>query len=88
MDIDDFNVHDYHPVLNPLLGIDDMARIIKKNIDICDEIKSTIEVGDNFKTLTEIQQEQIGKLEGILGDITRLEGTANNLKNKGLQKIS
>ena len=82
LDIDDFNVHDYHPVLNPLLGIDDMARIIKKNIDICDEIKSTIEVGDNFKTLIEIQQEQIGKLEGILGDITRLEGTTSNLKNK------
>lgn len=82
LDIDDFNVHDYHPVVNPLLGIDDIARIIKKNIDICDEIKSTIEVGDNFKTLTEIQQEQLGKLEGILGDITRLEGTTNNLKDK------
>ncbi len=82
LDIDDFNVHDYHPVLNPLLGIDDMARIIKKNIDICDEIKSTIEVGDNFKTLTEIQQEQIGKLESLLNNVTRLEGTTNNLKDK------
>lgn len=58
LDIDDFNVGNTHPITNALLGIDDTARIIKKNIDICDEVKSTIEVGEKFKTLIEIQQDQ------------------------------
>lgn len=58
IDIDDLNVGNTHPIENALLGIDDTARVIKKNIDICDEVKSTIEVGEKFKTLIEIQQDQ------------------------------
>ena len=83
LDIDDFNVHDYHPVINPLLGIDDMARIIKKNIDICEEIRSTIEVGDNFKTLSEIQREQAAKLDGISDEIAqKVESATSKLEGK------
>lgn len=89
LDIDDFNVHDYHPVINPLLGIDDMARIIKKNIDICEEIRSTIEVGDNFKTLSEIQREQAAKLDGISDEITqKVESAASKLESKVDQIVS
>lgn len=61
LDVDDFEVCDYYPIKNPLLGIDDVARIIKKNIDVCEEIKSTIEVGENFKTLSDLQIEQTNK---------------------------
>lgn len=82
LDIDDFDVHNYHPIVNPLLGIDDTARIIKKNINICEEIQSTIEVGDNFKTLSDLQMEQAGKLDSIINNVTKLEGTTNNLKDK------
>lgn len=56
--MDDFEVGNTHPVKNALLGIDDSARIIKKSIDICEQAKSTIEVGDNFKTLSEMQIKQ------------------------------
>ena len=69
LDIDDFDVHNYHPIINPLLGIDDTARINKKNIDVCDETKSTIEVGDNFKTLSELQREQLQALKDEIGKI-------------------
>lgn len=58
LEIDDFEVGNYYPIVNPLLNIDDTARIIKKNINICDETKSTIEVGDNFKTQSDIQRDQ------------------------------
>lgn len=89
LDIDDFNVHDYHPVVNPLLGIDDTARIIKKNIDICEEIRSTIEVGDNFKTLTEIQREQAEKLNNISGEIAeKVESATSKLESKVEQFVS
>ncbi len=83
LDIDDFNVHDYHPVINPLLGIDDLARIIKKNIDICEEIRSTIEVGDNFKTLSEIQREQADRLNNIGSEISeKVESATSKLEDK------
>jgi hypothetical protein len=58
LDVDDFEVCDYYPVKNALLGIDDIARIIKKTVDISEEVNSTIEVGTNFKALSEIQAEQ------------------------------
>lgn len=74
LDIDDFDVCNKHPLENPLLDIDDIARIIKKNIDVCQEIKSTIEVGENFKTLSDIQHEQAGKVDEALNTVERIEG--------------
>lgn len=89
MDIDDFNVHDYHPIVNPLLSIDDTARIIKKTIDVCDEIKSAIEIGDNFKTLTEIQREQADKISGIPDEIAqKVESATNKLEGKVEQIVT
>ena len=73
LDIEDFDVHDYHPVQNALLGIDDTARIIKKTIDVCNETSSTIEVGDNFKTLSDIQLEQAGKVDGLTNTVGKIE---------------
>ena len=40
LDIDDFQVCNYHPLKNALIGVDDTARIIKKTIDVCDEVKT------------------------------------------------
>lgn len=65
LDIDDYEVHNYHPIKNPILGIEDTARIIKKNINICEETASTIETGDNFKTLSDIQNEQTQMLKSM-----------------------
>lgn len=73
LDIDDFDVHNYHPIINPLLGIDDTARIIKKNIDICDETSSTIEIGDNFKTFSDFQFEQAERVYNIENMVGKIE---------------
>lgn len=80
LDIDDFDTHNSHPIINPLLGIDDIARINKKNIDICEEVKSSIEVGENFKTLSEIQAETAGKLDSVSTTIKKIE--SNYVTNK------
>lgn len=82
LEIDDFDVHNYHPIENALLGIDDVARIIKKNINVCEEIASTIEVGDNFKTLSEIQYEQAEQLKTAAESLKVVQNTTNNLKNE------
>lgn len=89
LEIEDFDVGNFHPIKNALIGIDDTARIIKKNIDICEEIKSTIEVGDNFKTLSDIQQDQAKKAAAELELVTQKMQSANNsLKADVENKIS
>jgi phage minor structural protein len=55
LDLHDFDIYNRHPLKNPLLNIDDEARIIKKSIDICEELKSTIEFGEEFETVSSIQ---------------------------------
>lgn len=77
--IDDFDVGDYHPIKNALLGIDDTARINKKDINICEETKSTIEVGDNFKTLSDIQREQEAQFKS---NVQLLQSAQNELKKE------
>lgn len=55
--VDDFAVCNYYPIKNHLLGIDDTARIIKKTTDVCDETKSSFEIGEKFETMSDIQVE-------------------------------
>lgn len=74
LDIDDFERGNTHPIKNALIGIDDTARIIKKNIDITDDTKGTIEVGDKFKTLTEIRQDQKRETVAAVKVIQRVNG--------------
>ena len=77
LDYDDFDVCNKHPIQNALLGIDDVSRIIKKNIDVCEETKSTIEVGDTFKNLTDIQKEQKKKIAANSEYVSNLENSTN-----------
>ncbi|MDD6145723.1 MAG: phage tail protein [Oscillospiraceae bacterium] len=86
LQIDDFQVHDYHPIKNSILGIDDTARIIKKNIDICEEVKSTIELGDNLKNLSEIQREQDSSINSLKNLLNKLQNATSNIKNQ-LNKV-
>ena len=72
LDPDDFEVYNFYPVKNRYLGIDDVARVVKKNIDICDETKSTIEIGESLKTLSELQREKLKAIEGINADIVEI----------------
>lgn len=72
LDVDDFDVYNTHPIKNALLGIDDRARIIKKTIDVCDESKTSIEIGDSFKTLSELQREQMVSLNKVSENIAEI----------------
>lgn len=83
LDVDDFEVCDYYPIKNPLLGVDDTARIIKKTIDICEEVNSTIEVGENFKALSDIQVEQSATLAAASHTVKTLESSYQT--NKALE---
>lgn len=86
LDIDDFCVGNWHPLKNSLLGIDDDGRIIKKTIDICDEINSSFEIGEKFKTASDILQEQINSMGAALNTIAKIE--ADYVTNQKLNSVS
>lgn len=71
--VDDFEVHDYYPVENPLIGVDDVARIVKKTIDICEEVRSAIEIGENLKTLSDIQMAQSASVADMVAAVKKIE---------------
>lgn len=71
LDIDDFQVYNYYPIKNGLLSIDDIARINKKTIDVCEGTKSSFEIGDSFKTLSELQKDQTSSLNKFIGLINK-----------------
>ena len=77
LDINDFDVCNSHPIKNALLGIDDTARIIKKTVDVVNEIQSSFEIGDNFKTLSDIQMERDEALKTV---IQTAQSAENNIK--------
>ena len=77
LDINDFDVCNYYPIKNALLGINDIARIIKKTVDVVNESSSSFEVGDNFKTLSDIQLE---REKTVLETAQKLESAKNDLQ--------
>ena len=78
--LDDFDVGNIHPVKNSSIAVDDTARIIKKSVDICEETKSTIEVGDNLKTLSDIQREQAAQIKSATDSVKELGKTTSDLE--------
>lgn len=69
LDIDDFAVGNYYPVKNPLIGVDDTLRIIKKTINIAEPHSSKFDVGDSKKTLSDIQIEENDSIKNEIGNV-------------------
>lgn len=55
LDIDNFDVGNSHPVINPIMGIDERLRIIGKTTDINNPQDASLKIGDKFKTLNDYQ---------------------------------
>ena len=86
--VDDFGIGNTHPVKNGLIGVDDTARIIKVSIDVCEEVKSSFEVGDNIKSLSDIQRDQADALNAAKQNFQNLQTTVTNQNLTVDQKIA
>lgn len=53
--IDAFECGWYYPLVNPVMGVDETLRIIKKTIDINAPENNKFAIGDLFKSYTDIQ---------------------------------
>ena len=52
LDVEGFTLGDSYETKNPLMNIDDWLRVVKRNINVCEPVKSTMEVGDKTETFT------------------------------------
>ena len=86
LDADDFEVFNTHPLKNSLLGINDTGRIHKKTIDVCDDTKTSIEIGESFKTLSELQREQMVSLGALNNNVANI--IRNYVPNQRLVSVT
>lgn len=76
LDIDSFEVGNYHPIVNPLVGVNDTLRIIKKTTNINEPEMSQLEIGDKYATLTELQLKRENALKEEINQT--IETISNN----------
>ncbi|MCU5028584.1 lysin [Bacillus thuringiensis serovar brasilensis] len=57
LDIDYFEVGNSHPVINPVMGINELLRIVGKSIDINSPQGASLTIGDELKTLNQYQSD-------------------------------
>ena len=73
VDIDFIDVCNYYPVVNELLGIDEVLRVITKTIDIVNKTTTNIEIGDKFKTLSDLELERSQIIDSAVETVTKIE---------------
>ena len=78
IDPESVEIGNTYPIQNRLIGVDDKARVIKHTIDICEETKSTIEVGDSLKTLSDIQRDNAAALKNAKETASQMQTNATN----------
>lgn len=85
LDIDSFEVGNYHPIKNSLVGVDDTLRIIKKTTNINQPETSQLEIGDKYATLTELQLKRENSLKA---EVNRTIETVSNNAQYNVAKTS
>lgn len=55
-DIASFEIGNYHELINPIIDVNEKVQIIEKKIDINQPQKSSLKIGDKFRTLSQYQK--------------------------------
>ena len=67
LDTDSFEVGNYYPVINPVMGLNKLLRVVGKEIDIVNPENNRIIIGDVFKTLSQYQSDLQRGNEAVIG---------------------
>lgn len=99
LDIDHFEVGNSHPVINPIMDIDELLRIVGKTTDINKPQDASLKIGDKFKTLNDYQADanksarKVANLENIVNSqsktIANIKGEVTNVETSlgNLQQV-
>lgn len=79
LDIDSFELGNYHPVINPLMQIDETLRIIEKTIIIESPESSTLTIGDKFIDIKDYQLEAISTAQEVATVKSNVQTVASNV---------
>lgn len=86
IDIDTIEICNYYPVKNKLIGIDDVLRVITKEIDVVNETSTNIEIGDSFKTLIDLEIEKTHQIDQTINTVEIIE--KNYVTNQVVESVS
>ncbi|RST57685.1 lysin [Siminovitchia terrae] len=67
LDTDSFEVGNYYPVINPVMGINEHLRVIAKTIDIIEPDNNDLTIGDRFPTASQYQYEANKAQKEVVG---------------------
>ncbi len=85
LDIHSFEVGNRHPLINPVLSVDEKIQVIEKKTDILTLQKSSLKIGDKHRTLSQYQNElrksqrNVSNLQDV---VTRQGARIGNLSNE------
>lgn len=79
LDIDSFELGNYHPVINPLMQIDETLRIIEKSIIIESPESSTLTIGDKFLDIKDYQLDAISTAQEVATVKSNVQSVASNV---------
>lgn len=88
IDIDSLNCGDSYPVINELIGLNEVLRITKKTIDISTSYKGTITIGEKKTTLSSIQALEKDKLGAQVQEIMGTMQTVTNAVNSATSSFA
>lgn len=73
-DIASFELGNYHDLINQIINLNEKVQIIEKKVDINQPQKSSLKIGDKFKTLTEYQK----GMRDTRKEVTELKSTVQS----------
>src|SRR5690625_285211 len=85
IDPDAYEVGNWYPVINPVMGIDESLRVIQKTIDIIDPENNNLTIGDKFLTASEYQNESnksVRKVVDLENIVDSQSKTISNIKKE------
>lgn len=93
LDIDSFDIHNYYPVINPLMEIDEHLRVIGKTTNILEPERSSLDFCDKFMTASEYQyqanksQKKIVELENTIETQTKKVNQLSKASQQEIQEL-
>lgn len=79
LDLDTFEVGNYYPVVNPLMGIDEELRVISKTIIIESPESSSLEIGDKFEDIKDYQLQAVKTSDELVSVKNTMQTTVKSI---------
>ena len=94
LDIETFEVGNYHRFINSIMGIDEELRIVEKVIDINDLINSKLAIGDKLEDIKEYQlkalknEKSITRVQETVSTTVKVVGNVNSTLNTTVDSLN